>query len=101
MEPLLEVDQMSKRFPATQAPDGRPTGLLIFPGDADALQPGIRRAVEAGIPVACVIGDVADSGRSVYLGISSYEAGQVGGEMLAQRLRPAAISWLAAGGASC
>ncbi|MGH6944727.1 MAG: substrate-binding domain-containing protein [Geminicoccaceae bacterium] len=64
----------------------RPAGLLIFPGDADALRPGIARAVEAGIPVACIIGDVSDSGRSVYLGISSFEAGQVGGEMLAQAI---------------
>jgi ribose transport system substrate-binding protein len=62
----------------------QPAGLLIFPGDADALRPGVRRAVEAGIPVACIIGDIPDSGRAVHLGISSFEAGRIGGEMLAQ-----------------
>jgi ribose transport system substrate-binding protein len=62
----------------------QPAGILIFPGDADALRPGIQRATEAGIPIATIIGDVPDSGRVVNLGISSFEAGRVGGEMLAK-----------------
>ena len=64
----------------------QPAGILIFPGDADAMRPGIQRATQAGIPVATIIGDVPDSGRSIYLGISSYDAGRVGGEMLAQAI---------------
>jgi ribose transport system substrate-binding protein len=64
----------------------QPGGILIFPGDADAMRPGIQRATQAGIPVATIIGDVPDSGRSIYLGISSYDAGRVGGEMLAQAI---------------
>jgi ribose transport system substrate-binding protein len=64
----------------------QPAGILIFPGDADAMRPGIKRATEAGIPVATIIGDVPDSGRTVNLGISSFEAGRVGGEMLAQAI---------------
>jgi len=63
-----------------------PAGLLIFPGDAAALAGGIDRAVDAGIPVAMIIGDVPQSKRSVYLGISNFEAGMVGGEMLAQAI---------------
>ncbi|MDQ0469932.1 substrate-binding domain-containing protein [Labrys wisconsinensis] len=62
----------------------KPAGLLIFPGDAAALAPGIDRAVEAGIPVACIIGDVAGTKRAAFLGISNYEAGRIGGEMLAE-----------------
>ncbi|MCX5494469.1 substrate-binding domain-containing protein [Kaistia dalseonensis] len=62
----------------------RPAGLLIFPGDAAALAPGIDRAIEAGIPVACIIGDVPESKRTAFLGISNYDAGRVGGEMLAE-----------------
>lgn len=62
----------------------KPAGLLIFPGDAAALAPGIDRAVEAGIPVACIIGDVAGTKRAAFLGISNYEAGRTGGEMLAE-----------------
>ncbi len=63
-----------------------PAGLIIFPGDADTLTPGINRAVEAGIPVAMVIGDAPNSKRSVHLGIDGFGAGLVGGEMLAQAI---------------
>lgn len=64
----------------------KPAGLLIFPGDAAALAPGIDRAIEAGIPVACIIGDVPGSKRSVFLGISNLDAGRIGGEMLAEAI---------------
>lgn len=64
----------------------RPAGILIFPGDAAALSAGIDRAVEAGIPVACIVGDVPGSKRSVYLGIANYDAGRAGAEMLAQAI---------------
>ncbi|MBX6320758.1 MAG: substrate-binding domain-containing protein [Rhodospirillaceae bacterium] len=64
----------------------KPAGILVFPGDADAMRPGVQRATEAGIPVATIIGDIPDSGRYVNLGISSYEAGRVGGEMLAKAI---------------
>jgi ribose transport system substrate-binding protein len=62
----------------------QPAGLLIFPGDADALAGGIDRAAEAGIPVAMIIGDVPNSKRVTHLGISNHEAGRVGGAMLAE-----------------
>ncbi len=61
----------------------RPSGLLIFPGDADALVDGINRAADAGIPVAMIIGDVPQSRRVTHLGISNKDAGRAGGEMLA------------------
>ncbi len=64
----------------------RPTGIIIFPGDAGTLARGIDRAVEAGIPVATVIGDVPQSKRYVTLGINGFDAGRVGGEMLAQAI---------------
>lgn len=64
----------------------RPAGILIFPGDAAALKEGIDRAVEAGIPVACLTGDVPDSKRSVFLGIANREAGRFGGELLAEAI---------------
>jgi ribose transport system substrate-binding protein len=64
----------------------RPAGILIFPGDADALAGGIDRAAEAGIPVAMIIGDVPNSKRVTHLGISNKEAGAVGGAMLAEAI---------------
>ncbi len=64
----------------------KPAGLIIFPGDSDTLTPGIDRAVDAGIPVAMVIGDAPKSKRYVHLGIDGIGAGRVGGEMLAQAI---------------
>ncbi len=64
----------------------RPAGLLLFPGDAATLGPGVDRAVDAGIPVATIIGDVPNSKRYCTLGINGFEAGKVGGEMLAQAI---------------
>lgn len=64
----------------------RPAGILIFPGDQAAMAPGINRAVEAGIPVATCTGDVPNSARSTFFGINGFEAGKVGGEMLAEAI---------------
>jgi len=64
----------------------RPAGIMIFPGDAAAMAPGIDRAVEAGIPVACLTGDVPASKRSTFFGINGFNAGKIGGEMLAQAI---------------
>ncbi len=64
----------------------RPAGLLLFPGDAATLAPGVNRASEAGIPIATIIGDVPNSKRLCTLGINGFEAGRIGGEMLAQAI---------------
>lgn len=64
----------------------RPAGILMFPGDPASLAPGIQRAVDAGIPVATCTGDVPDSARSTFFGIDGFNAGKVGGEMLAKAI---------------
>jgi ribose transport system substrate-binding protein len=64
----------------------QPAGILIFPGDVDALVPGIDRAAEAGIPVAMVIGDAPQSRRVTHLGISNMAAGRVGAQMLSEAI---------------
>lgn len=64
----------------------RPAGIMIFPGDEAAMTPGINRAVEAGIPVACLTGDVPGSARSTFFGIDGFNAGRAGGELLAQAI---------------
>lgn len=61
----------------------QPAGILLFAGDANALVGGIDRAVEAGIPVAILTGDVPGSKRTVSLGASNFDAGKAGGELLA------------------
>ncbi|HJV94413.1 MAG TPA: substrate-binding domain-containing protein [Albitalea sp.] len=64
----------------------KPSGILIMPGDSDALTPGINRAVDAGIPVITVIGDAPKSRRITTIGINGFAAGRVGGEMLAKAI---------------
>ena len=64
----------------------QPAGILIFPGDPSALAPGINRAAEAGIPVAMIIGDAPGTKRLVHLGITNFDAGKVGGAMLAEAI---------------
>jgi ribose transport system substrate-binding protein len=64
----------------------KPAGLLIFPGDSDALTPGINRAVDSGVPVITIIGDAPKSKRLTTIGIDGKAAGRVGGEMLAKAI---------------
>jgi len=64
----------------------KPAGILIFPGDANAVTPGINRAAESGIPVITVIGDAPNSKRLMTIGIDGNAAGHVGGEMLAKAI---------------
>lgn len=64
----------------------KPAGIVIFIGDADAMTPGINRAVDEGIPVALVISDAPASKRYTHLGIDGVAAGRIGGEMLAQAI---------------
>jgi ribose transport system substrate-binding protein len=63
----------------------KPAGLLIFPGDANALAGGVARAAAAGIPVATLIGDIPGP-RLTHLGIANFDAGKAGGEMLAKAI---------------
>ncbi len=64
----------------------RPAGILLFPGDPAALALGVERAVAAGIPVVTCVGDIPDSPRSTFCGINGFEAGKVGGELLARAI---------------
>jgi ribose transport system substrate-binding protein len=64
----------------------KPAGIVIFIGDADAMTPGINRAVDEGIPVVLVISDAPASKRYTHLGIDGIAAGRIGGEMLAQAI---------------
>jgi ribose transport system substrate-binding protein len=59
---------------------------LIFPGDSDAITPGINRAVDSGVPVITIIGDAPKSKRLTTIGIDGNAAGSVGGEMLAKAI---------------
>lgn len=62
-----------------------PAGIIIFP-PSDALGPVINKAIEAGIPVVTVTGDVPSSKRTTFVGVDQHEVGIVGGEYLAKYL---------------
>ncbi len=64
----------------------KPAGIVIFIGDADAMTPGINRAVDAGIPVVLVISDAPKSKRTAYIGIDGYQAGRAGAARLADAI---------------
>lgn len=62
----------------------RPAGIMVFPPDDKTLVDGINRAVEAGIPVITMIGDVPTSKRFAHIGIDNYRAGEEGAKMLCE-----------------
>jgi ribose transport system substrate-binding protein len=64
----------------------RPAGIVLFVGDADAMTPGINRAVDAGIPVILNISDAPKSKRFSIIGIDGVAAGQVGARLLAEAI---------------
>lgn len=68
------LDQIIARHPA---------GIMVFPPDNKTLIPGINRAVQSGIPVITMIGDVPDSKRFTHIGIDNYKAGEEGAKVLA------------------
>lgn len=82
----LDFDTAAQATQLDEIVARQPAGLMIFPGDANALTGGVNRATQAGIPVATIIGDIPNTQRLTYLGVANIEAGRVGGEMLAQAI---------------
>jgi ribose transport system substrate-binding protein len=64
----------------------KPAGILLFPADADALTPGINRAVDAGIPVITVISRAPKSKAFCHIGIDGIQDGMLGAAMLAKAI---------------
>jgi len=67
-----------------QAIAKKPAGIATFAYDP-AIIPSINKAMEAGIPVVTVIGDVP-SDRIAFVGSSQYDLGYVAGKNLAETL---------------
>lgn len=53
----------------------RPAGMMVTGWDESALIPAINKAVEDGIPVICVDGDVPRSKRLAFVGTDWYDLG--------------------------
>ena len=68
-----------------QAIAKKPKGIVIFAVEP-VLTPSINKAVEAGIPVVTILGDLPDSKRLAFVGSHQYTLGFLGGQKLAKAL---------------
>ena len=64
----------------------KPAGIMVVGWEPSALIPPIDAAIEAGIPVICVDGDVPASRRLAFVGTDWYQLGVRQGEVMVQSL---------------
>jgi ribose transport system substrate-binding protein len=65
----------------------KPAGILISPADANLMKADIDAAIAAGIPVITLDSDSPSSKRILFIGTNNYEAGVMGGRVLAKQLQ--------------
>jgi ribose transport system substrate-binding protein len=63
-----------------------PAGFLVSAADADLMRDAIDAAVAAGIPVITIDADSPKSKRQFFIGTNNYQAGQMGGDIVAKEL---------------
>ncbi len=61
-------------------------GLIVVPAEPEAVIPVINRAIAAGIPVITQDTDSPKSQRYTFIGTGNFEAGRLGGELLAKAI---------------
>ena len=61
-------------------------GLIVVPAEPEAVIPSINRAIAAGIPVITQDTDSPKSRRYTFIGTGNFEAGRLGGELLAKEI---------------
>jgi ribose transport system substrate-binding protein len=64
----------------------KPAGILVSVSDPSVLTPEINAAIDAGIPVVTIDADAPNSKRILFIGTDNYQAGVMGGEVLAKNL---------------
>jgi ribose transport system substrate-binding protein len=64
-----------------------PAGFLVSAADPELMRAAIDSAMEAGIPVVTIDSDSPKSKRLLFIGTNNYQAGQTGGEILANGLK--------------
>jgi ribose transport system substrate-binding protein len=64
-----------------------PSGILVSAADGELMRDAIDSAVAAGIPVVTIDSDSPKSKRLTFVGTNNYEAGMIGGELLAKELK--------------
>ena len=68
-----------------QAIAKKPKGIVVFAVEP-VLAPSIDKAVEAGIPVVTILGDLPQTKRLAFVGSHQYDLGYTGGTHLAEAL---------------
>lgn len=68
-----------------QAIAKNPKGIAVFAVEP-ILEPSIDKAVDAGIPVVTILGDLPNTKRLAFVGSFQYDLGYVGGKKLAEAL---------------
>jgi len=64
----------------------KPAGILVSPSNPDVLAEDIDAAIAAGIPVITIDSDAPKSKRLVFVGTNNYQAGIMGGNLVAKKL---------------
>ncbi len=80
-DPAMENSEF-QRIAAT-----KPAGMLVSVADAKLMTPSINAAIAAGIPVITVDSDAEGSNRLFFVGSDNDDAGQMGGRLLAEKLK--------------
>ena len=58
-------------------------GIIVYPDGSEGLEEAVGRAAGEGIPVVTILRDLPDSGRVSFIGVSSYQVGDLyGGQLL-------------------
>jgi len=68
-----------------QAIAKKPAGIVVFAVEP-VLEPEINKAVDNGIPVVTILGDLPNSKRLAFVGSRQFDLGYVGGKKLAEAL---------------
>lgn len=64
----------------------KPTGILVSVADANVMKDAIDSAIAQGVPVITIDSDAPTSKRLAFIGTNNYQAGLMGGRVLAERL---------------
>jgi len=64
----------------------KPAGIMVSAADASLLAPDINAALGQGIPVITIDSDSAGSKRLLFIGTDNYDAGVLGGQLVAKLL---------------
>lgn len=79
----LDMNAMVAAF--EQAIAKKPNGIVVVGFDPQ-LEPAIKKATDAGIPVVTVDADLPNSTRIAFVGTGNVTAGRIGGQKLAERI---------------